>query len=129
MKFFKKRHFSDSASNGEEARKGKKTKINDLIGYAREIWSKGKDKTRSIATEDRDFREFFGCGALVALEVWELLSDNLFVSDGRCLYHLLWALMCPKIYGEERTMCSLAGGIDKKYLKMGLGFHCCDSKR
>ena len=72
MEFFKKRHLPDGANNDEEARKVRKTEINDLMGYAREIWSKDKDKTRSIATEDRDFQEFFGCGALAALEVWEL---------------------------------------------------------
>ena len=89
IKSFKKRHLLDSANNGEKARKVMKTEINNFISYAREIWSMDKDKTISITTEDRDFREFFGCGALVALKVWGLLLDNFFIPDGACLYHLL----------------------------------------
>ena len=72
MKLDKKRHLPDDANDDEEARKVRKTELNDLMGHAREIWSKDKDKTRSITIEDRDFREFFGCGAIVALELWEL---------------------------------------------------------
>ena len=52
------------------------------MDYAREIWRKDKKKARSIATEDRDFREFFGCGALVALEVWNRLLDKGILPDG-----------------------------------------------
>ena len=129
MKFFEKRHLPDSANNDEEARKVRKTEINDFIGYVREIWSKDKDQTRSIATDDPVFWESFGFVAIVTLDVWELLSGNLFVPDGGCLYYLLWDLMCLKIYCKERTMCSLVGGIDKyNNQTMGLGFHCCDSK-
>ena len=54
MKLDKKRHLPDDANDDEEARKVRKTVLNDLMGHAREIWSKDKDKTRSIAIEDRD---------------------------------------------------------------------------
>ena len=128
MKFFKRQHLPDDANNDEEAMKVRKIEINDLMGYTREIWSTDKEMTSSIATEDRDIRVFFGCGVLVALEVWELLSDNLFVPHGGCIYHLLWAHTCLAIYDKKRTMRSFADGIDKKHLKMGLGFHCCDTK-
>ena len=62
--------------------KGGKTELIALMDYAREIWRKDKKKARSIATEDRDFREFFGCGALVALEVWNRLLDKGILPDG-----------------------------------------------
>ena len=55
MEFFKKRHLPDGANNDKEARKVRKIEINYLMGYARENWSTDKDKTRSIATEYRDF--------------------------------------------------------------------------
>ena len=49
--------------------KGKKTELITLMDYAREIWRKDKKKARSIATEDRDSREFFGCGECLKLKM------------------------------------------------------------
>ena len=73
-----------------------KTEINDFISYAGETQYMDTDKMISITTEDCVLREFFGCGSFVALEVLGLLSDNFFITDEGCLYHLLWSLMCLK---------------------------------
>ena len=63
-------------------------------------------------TEDRNFRETFGCGAHTALTTWEMLVDASFLPTNGCLHHLLWALMFMKVYAKEMTMCALAGAID-----------------
>ena len=50
-----------------------KPDISDLLRVARPIWGRkdGLDEL-STQTEDRKFREFFGCPALVALTLWNL---------------------------------------------------------
>ena len=50
----------------------------------------------------------------MALTLWEMLVDNDILPDGGSLHHFLWCLMFLKIYGKEKTMCSLLGGIDPK---------------
>ena len=66
------------------------------------------------ATEDRRFRELFGCGPRVALIVWRRLVRQDLIPYKERLVHLLWALMHLKIYGKEAEMCSLAGGVSEK---------------
>ena len=85
-----------------------------LIRIARDIWNKENKKEKSAMTEDRDFREFFGCGLHVASELWDLLVKENELPKNGCHHHLLWALMLLKIYGKEKTLCTLAGGVDKK---------------
>ena len=65
-------------------------------------------------TEDRDFRELFGCPLSVAGEVWDMLRNKILLPENGMPYHLLWALMFMKVYGKEKTLCILAGRIDKK---------------
>ena len=44
---------------------------------------------RSKKTEDRNFRETFGCGAIISLMTWEMIVDaDLFPTNG-CLHHFL----------------------------------------
>lgn len=109
-----KRQMLDVNDNDRKGNKLIKTELHALLGYARNIWSRDRDKVRSTQSEDRDFREHFGCGALVAHSIWELLLEHSLLPPGGCLFHLLWALMFMKVYGKESTMCSLAGGVDKK---------------
>ena len=121
MKFFKRQHLPDDANNDEEAMKVRKIETNDLMGYTREIWSTDKEMTSSIATEDRDIRVFFGCGVLVALEVWELVSNNLFVPHGGCIYHLLWAHTCLAIYDKKKNYAFFCRRNRQETFKNGLG--------
>jgi hypothetical protein len=91
--------------------------IEDLMPYAREMWRrKDPHKAMSTQTENRDFRDFFGCGPLVALELWRLLKTNDFLPQGGRLEHLLWMLAFLKTYGHRKLMCSICGGIDYKTL-------------
>ena len=62
------------------------------------------------------FCKFFGCDCFVVSKTYAyLLSINLFPEvRGGILINSLRALMFMKIYGKERNLCSLAGGVDKK---------------
>ena len=94
--------------------KKSKVEIDIMLKLARTMWNRDEYKSRSIMTEDRDFREFFGCNILVAFDLWEMLVDDHLVPDEGCIEKFLWSLMFLKVYAKERTMCSLAGGIDPK---------------
>ena len=90
----------------------------DILEVARVIWYRGRNaKVKCASTEDRDFREFFGCPLSVAGEVWDMLRRKGLLPENRLPCHLLWALMFMKIYGKEKTLCTLAGGIDKKMFR------------
>ena len=107
-----KKRRGDSLENVHS--KSTKSIEKDLIEIARTMWRRDPKKERSTNTEDRDFREFFGCSLFVSGVVWETLVKNDEIPHNGCLNHLLWALMFMKVYGKERTLCSLAGGVDKK---------------
>jgi hypothetical protein len=90
----------------------------DLLRLARVIiWSRDPDQARSTQTEDRDFREHFGCGVLVALSLWGLLLTTASLPDGGTLEQLLWTLLFMKTYAKQKTLCSLCGGIDPQTLQ------------
>ena len=78
------------------------------------MWNRDECKSRSIMTEDQDFREFFGYNILVAFDLWEMLVDDRLVPGEVCIENFLWSLMFLKVYAKESTMCSLAGGINPK---------------
>jgi hypothetical protein len=96
---------------------GKKQRMGDPdLGYvldkAREMMNRDNRQV-STATEDRRFRELFGCGPIVALTLWNLIMVETMV-PGSTVVHMLWALMLMKTYAKETTLCSLAGGVDEK---------------
>jgi hypothetical protein len=91
--------------------------VQDLLRLARIVWSRDPSKARTTQTEDRDFREHFGCGVLVALALWGMsLTTDLLPDDGT-LEHLLWTLLFMKTHNEQKTLCSLCGGADPKQFK------------
>lgn len=92
--------------------KAAKRELDEILVIARSMWNREDKKVRSEMTEDRNFRETFGCGAHTALTTWEMLVDASFLPTNGCLHHLLWALMFMKVYAKEMTMCALAGAID-----------------
>ena len=47
------------------------TDLEDILQIARSMWHRDPTKVRSTLTEDRDFREFFGCGAQIAIMLWK----------------------------------------------------------
>ena len=85
-----------------------------LIEIARVWWNKGKYKEKCATTEDRDFREFFGCSLCVAGTIYDMLvREDLLPVNGQH-HHLLWAFLLMKVYGKEKTLCTIVGGVDKK---------------
>ena len=54
-----------------------KPDLSDLMRLARSLWfPTDPHKQRSEQEEDRDFREWFGCSAPVALKTFYLLCDH-----------------------------------------------------
>jgi hypothetical protein len=90
---------------------------------AREIWHRGPDKERSIQTEELEFRQFFGCGVIVFINLWELLVTTDLIPLGGTIEHLLWSLMFLKTYAKQKVLCSLAGGVsDETFRKWTWNF-------
>ena len=94
--------------------KSAKREIDELLVIARNMWNRENKKVRSEKTEDRIFRDTFGCGAIIALRMWEMISDADLLPTNGCLHHFLWALMFMKVYGKEMTMYAHAGAINPK---------------
>ena len=97
----------------------------DVLFHARMIWGRDPYKDRSTQSEDRDFREYFGCGPLVALALWNLLVTTDLIPLGGTLDHLLWTLMFLKLYTKEGPLCNLAGGVDRKTLSKWVWLFIC----
>ena len=92
----------------------------DILLAGRKLWLRDTQNPYVASTtqqEDRKFREWFGCGPLVALATWNmLLVQELLPADGT-LEHFLWTLMFMKQYQKTELMCRLCGGIDPKTLE------------
>ena len=57
-----------------------------MMEIARGMWGRDNKLKRCESTEDRDFREFFGCGCFVASKTYAyLLSIDLFPDGGASL--------------------------------------------
>ena len=60
-----------SISN-QKSDKISKTNIGELMTIARRMLNRDPEKVRAYHTEDREFRELFGCSASTACNAWEL---------------------------------------------------------
>ena len=86
--------------------------VEDLYVAARLMWRLDPSNPRSTGSEDRDFREYFGCNVLNALIIWNLLRNLDFLPESGSHHHFLWSLCYMKQYPKTRAMCSICGGID-----------------
>jgi hypothetical protein len=86
----------------------------DVMIYARDIWRRNPYKDRAFQTEDRDFREFFGCGVEVFITLWNLLDLHDLTPEDGTIMHLLWTLMFVKLYPKQKELCTLAGSVAKE---------------
>lgn len=89
-----------------------KPTVADFMKIAREFWRRDPEKARAAGTEDRDFREMFGCGVFVAHACWSLLSTLDLVPMGGNIEKFMWSLHFMKVYGKTASLCSACGGID-----------------
>jgi hypothetical protein len=100
-----------------------KVSVDDVLRKAREIWQRNPNKERSIQTEELEFRQFFGCGAVVFLNLWNLLVTMDLVPSGGTIEHLLWTLMFLKTYAKQKVLCALAGAVsDETFRKWTWNF-------
>ena len=82
----------------------------DFMKLGRAIWSKDPVKAKAFATEDRKFREFFGCGPGVACELWVHLDAHGYTPHKGTMEHFLWTLLFMKVYAKENTLAALVDG-------------------
>ena len=89
----------------------------DFLYYARLIWSNDSllfhRKKGTVQSEERMFRQYFGCGILVCLNLWCALVESDSVPVSGTMSHLLWTLMFLRVYAKERVLCTLAGGVNR----------------
>jgi len=107
---------SMSDNDGDRKRqRPEKPAPEDVLKLAR-AFLRRENKQSAKLTEDRKFRDHFGCGAHVVLTLWSLLLTDDLTPMGGMKHHLLWTLMVLNLCHKEQQLCDLAGGIDKKTL-------------
>lgn len=80
-----------------------------------EIMRRDPDFVGSGVVADRRFRSYFGVSVDVCTQAWQLLLAQIgTLPKGALMVHLLWALMCMKLYTNETALASIAGGVDEK---------------
>jgi hypothetical protein len=110
-------------NNNNKRLRTEKASVDDVLRKAREIWQRNPDKERSLQTEELEFRQFFGCGAAVFLNLWRLLVTMDLVPWSGTIEHLLWTLMFLKTYAKQKVLCALAGGVsDETFRKWTWNF-------
>ena len=100
----------------------------EIMKVAREIWYRGgNSKVKAASSEDRDFREFFGCGLSVASEVWDMLKKEDVLPQDGLTCHLLWALMFIKIIWQRKEpLYACRWGGQKNIPEVGLAICNCN---
>ena len=89
--------------------------VADILRVGRSLWGKAGvlvNVVQPVQTEDRKFREFFGCGPLAALAAWNLLLETGHLPEKGTMEQYLWSLMCLKVYAKENVLCKIAGSVD-----------------
>ncbi len=75
--------------------------VEDFINEGKEVQNRSGRNLATDQTEDRIFGEFFGCGAPIALQLWNLLDENGCSPESGQICHLLWTLFFMKQYPTE----------------------------
>ena len=89
-------------------------KLEIFMRHAREIWGRNPARVRAWVVEDRKFREFVGCAAVIVLSLWKRLAITSQVPYGGESKHLLWNLLFMKVYLEEIVMSTIIKVKDPK---------------
>jgi hypothetical protein len=96
--------------------------VDTILSVGRDIINKNSG---SINTEERRFREMFGCSPQVVLELWTMLISKSIIESTSEVRHLLWALLFLKIYAKETTTSRLVGGVDEKTYRKWVWIFVC----
>ena len=78
-----------------------------VLERARVVWKRDPYKERSVGSEDKDFRHYFGCGLKVCLKVWNIMTEKDLHPDKPSLDHYLHSLLIIKIYPKRHQLCQL----------------------
>ena len=92
--------------------------LKTLMEKSRVLLRKDPTRPNSLLSEDRRFRETFGCGSTVVLNLWNMLQTEHLVPVKGTLEHLLRALMFMKVYPTENILATLSGTVDPKTNRM-----------
>ena len=76
-----------------------------VMKLARKIWRRDLDRTGSLMTEDRRFRDIFGCSSVVALTVCIKLELASLVPENRTMECLMWTLLFMQLYPKKEVIC------------------------
>lgn len=99
-----------SCPSGNKRQRSEEPCAEDFLKLGRDIWSKDPVKSKAFATENRKFREFFGCGPNIACGVWNLVVSHNLLPDNGTMEHFMWTLLYLKVYAKENTMSALIDG-------------------
>ena len=90
--------------------KGTEPTATDFYDAAKEIQNRSGSAVGSGATEDRRFRDYFGCSVIVALLAWNLMVTCGHLPADGTIAHFLWALHFMKVYPKQDEGSAVAGG-------------------
>ena len=99
---------------GDENMENVHQTLKHILKYAFEIFKRSNMATRM---GNRVFREFFGCGAIVASVLWEHLSVAGSLPEGGRKVHLLWCLHFMKAYLKGHVLAYTVGCDPKTFRK------------
>ena len=88
-----------------------------MLEAGKDMMNRSNKCLRAIGTEERDFRELFGVGLIVALTAWNTLSSLCLIPEGGQLKHFLWTLCFMKVYARQGPMSILCNGADHKTIQ------------
>ncbi|KAL9180930.1 hypothetical protein ACHAXT_009735 [Thalassiosira profunda] len=97
-------------ARGSKRKKGAAPEVADFYRLGKEMQNRVGSSIGAFSSEDRRFREFFGCGAAIALVLWNRLLEHDALPDGGMIMHLLWALHFMNAYPKQDAGSATAGG-------------------
>ena len=115
----------DSNESEERAKKRQHIKKNDqtfnemmleITFHARLIWNRDGYIARTSQSEDRDFREYFGCSCQVVADLWTILVRNDIVPFNGSINKMLWCLFFLKKYPTEAVLANTLK-VERKLLR------------
>lgn len=89
------------------------TTYEHFLRIAKEVQNRSGQKICETGTEDRRFRDYFGCGVHVAILLWTLLDQNELLEENSTIEHMLWTMYFLKCYPREQEGCAAAGDAQK----------------
>ena len=113
---------ADTSSSAKRARTAEPS-LEDFYFIGRDIQNRFNHRVGAESSEDVRFRSCFGCGAHIALLLWQMLSAYDYLPDqpATTIAHLLWALFFMMVYPSETVLCGAVGGdkgvIDPKTIR------------